>query len=185
MHLFWRYGYEGTSLNDLTAALRVNPPSIYAAFGDKKRLFLAAVRRYLCLPDVAEPASTARQAAEDLLRGAAIRFTGPDTPAGCLVASAAISGSAAADDVKRELTAIRLDAEARLCHRIQQAVDAGELAADTDAEALAAHVIAVVQGLSTLARDGAPREKLFRVVETAMRAWPSSTCASPSGRGSG
>lgn len=177
MLLFWRHGYEATSLNDLTAAMGVTPPSIYAAFGDKKGLFLEAVRRYLASapPQRATgKADTARAMAHDLLRGAALRYTGEDTPAGCLVASAAISCSAAAADVKAELSAIRRDTEALLRARIIGATDAGELPAGTDAEALAAHVMAVVQGLSTMARDGASRKKLMRVVDVAMTAWPAS-----------
>ena len=176
MLLFWRHGYEATSLSDLTAAMSVTPPSIYAAFGDKKRLFLEAVDRYLSGPDtprrmIAE-AATARDAAWALLRAAATGFTGADTPPGCLLASAAISCSAAAADVQGEMAAVRRGIEACLRRRIVQAVEAGEMDAGTDAEALAGHVMAVIQGMSTLARDGAAREKLSRVAETAMLAWP-------------
>ncbi len=176
MLLFWRHGYEATSLAELTAAMGVTPPSIYAAYGDKKRLFLEAVRRYLTLPaepgQAAAPAGTARQAALDLLQGAAVRFTGPHTPPGCLVATAAIGCSPAAADVQAELSAIRHTAERMLRERIGQAIDTGELPAPTDSAALAAHVMAVVQGMSTLARDGAPRDKLMRLAATAMQAWP-------------
>ena len=176
MLLFWRHGYEATSLNDLTAAMGVTPPSIYAAFGDKKRLFLEAVGRYLSGPvtsdSVAEAAGTAGEEIWGLLRTAATGFTGVDTPPGCLLASSAISCSAAAADVRDELAAIRRGIEARLKDRIVRAVGDGELAAETDAEALAGHVMAVIQGMSTLARDGAPREKLMRVAAAAMLAWP-------------
>ena len=176
MLLFWRHGYEATSLSDLTSAMDVTPPSIYAAFGNKKRLFLEAVQRYLSGPDtparmIAE-AATASDAAWALLRAAATGFTGIDTPPGCLLATAAISCSAAAADVQGKLAAIRREIEACLRRRIVQAVEAGEMDAGTDAEALAGHVTAVIQGMSTLARDGATREKLMRVAETAMLAWP-------------
>ncbi len=176
MRLFWQHGYEGTSLNDLTSALGVTPPSIYTAFGDKKRLFLEAVQRYLSGPlsteETVGAAATARELAQELLRNSAIRFTGGDTPAGCLVASAAISGSAAAAEVQAELRSIRLGAEAKLRERIAQAIGAGELPGETDADALAGFVMTVIQGMSTLARDGATREKLMRVADLAMRAWP-------------
>ncbi len=176
MLLFWRHGYEATSLSDLTAAMGVTAPSIYAAFGDKKRLFLEAVGRYLSGPvtsdSIIEGAATAEEAAWGLLRTAALDFTGRDSPPGCLLASSAISCSAAAADVQGELAAIRRGIEARLSGKIVQAVKAGEMAADTDADALAGHVVAVIQGMSTLARDGAPREKLLRVATTAMLAWP-------------
>ena len=182
MLVFWRHGYEATSLADLTAAMGVTPPSVYAAFGDKKRLFLEAVERYRSGPVTSEriidEAATARDAAFELMRQAAIGFTGESTPPGCLLATGAISCSAAAEDVQRRLAEMRREIEGGLAARIARAILAGELAADSDAEALAAHVMAVIQGMSTLARDGAPRDKLMRVAETAMRAWPSSAAPS-------
>ena len=176
MLVFWRHGYEATSLSDLTSAMGVTPPSIYAAFGDKKRLFLEAVGLYLSGPVTSEAviakAKSARDAATDLLRTAAIGFTGAETPPGCLLASSAISCSTAAADVQRKLADIRKGIEARLRNRIVEGIEAGELPNRADPESLAAHVMATIQGTSTLARDGAPREKLLRVAATAMMAWP-------------
>ncbi len=176
MLLFWRHGYEATSLTELTAAMAITPPSLYAAFGDKKRLFLEAVGHYLSGPvtsrSIIDGAATAREAAWGLLQAAAAGFTGIDTPAGCLLASSAISCSADAADVQAELAAIRHGIETHLKERISLAIETGELAADIDADALAGHAMAVVQGMSTLARDGAVREKLMRVAATAMLAWP-------------
>jgi AcrR family transcriptional regulator len=176
MLLFWRHGYEATALSDLTAAMGVTAPSIYAAFGDKKRLFLAAVERYLSGPVTAqtiiEAAPTAWEAARGLLQASAIGFTGVDTPPGCLLASSAISCSASAKDVQVALAALRQGIEAHLRARIEQDIETGDMRATTDAEALAAHIMAVIQGLSTLARDGATREKLLRVATAAMRTWP-------------
>ena len=176
MLLFWRHGYEGTSLAALTAAMGVTPPSVYAAFGDKKRLFLEAVDRYVSGPvtleRMLEAAPTARDAVGALLRGVAVGFTGADTPPGCLLASAAISCSAEAEDVRTYLGGLRHDVEDKLRHRIVVGIAAGEMPADTDADALAGHAVAVVQGLSTLARDGADRAKLLRVVAVALGGWP-------------
>ena len=176
MLLFWQHGYEATSLSDLTAAMGITAPSIYTAFSDKKGLFLEAVSRYLSGPvtsdSIIEQAATAEEAAWGLLRAAAIGFTGVDSPPGCLLASSAISCSTAAADIQGELAAIRRGIEARLNDKIAQALEVGEMAADTDAGALAGHVMAVIQGMSTLARDGAAREKLMRVAATAMLAWP-------------
>jgi AcrR family transcriptional regulator len=176
MLVFWRHGYESTSLNDLTAAMGVTPPSIYTAYGDKKQLFLEAVNRYLSGPitseSIIDEAATACDAAVGLLMASAVGFTGSTTPSGCLLASSTISCSAAAADVQSELTAIRRKIEARLKAKIVSAVKKGELPSQSDAAALAAHVMAVIQGMSTLARDGAKREKLMRVAETAMQAWP-------------
>jgi AcrR family transcriptional regulator len=176
MLLFWRHGYEATSLNDLTAALGVKPSSIYTVFGDKKRLFLEAVGHYLSGPVTSESiiaqAANACDAARGLLTASATGFTGEDTPAGCLLASSAISCSHAASDVQAKLAEIRRGIETRLRDKITASIEAGLMPAESDAEALAAHTMAVIQGLSTLARDGAPRGKLLRVVDAAMQAWP-------------
>lgn len=176
MLLFWRHGYEATSLNDLTSALGVKPSSIYTVFGDKKRLFLEAVSRYLSGPitsgSIIAQAANAREAAQGLLVASATGFTGADTPAGCLLASSAISCSNSASDVQAALAGIRRGIEARLRDKIVSSIEAGLMPAESDAEALAAHIMAVIQGMSTLARDGAPRDKLMRVVNAAMQIWP-------------
>ncbi len=176
MLLFWRHGYEATSLSDLTSAMGVTPPSIYAAFGDKKQLFLEAIGRYLngsiTSESIIKEATNAREAAWGLLCASATGFTGADSPSGCLLASSAISCSPAAADVQGELAAIRRKIEARLKAKISHAIKVGELPAKADAGALAGHVMAVIQGMSTLARDGATRKKLMRVAEIAMLAWP-------------
>lgn len=176
MLLFWEHGYEATSLNDLTAALDVKPSSIYSAFGDKKGLFLDAVGLYLSGPVTSDTiiahAASAREAASALLHASAIGFTGDSTPAGCLLASSAISCSAAAQEVRQALAAIRGGIEERLRLKIVQSIGARQLPADTDAATLAALTMVVIQGMSTLARDGAPRAKLLQVAEVAMRSWP-------------
>nr|WP_295777748.1 TetR/AcrR family transcriptional regulator [Rhodoferax sp.] len=176
MLVFWKHGYEATSLNDLTSALGVPPSSIYTAFGDKKGLFLDAVDCYLSGPvtsqSIIDGAADGKDAAWGLLKAAAIGFTGEDTPAGCLLASAAISCSDQAHDVKEALAAIRGAIEKQLREKIENSLIADVLPDEPDAEALAAHTMAVIQGLSTLARDGAERAKLLRVAETAMLVWP-------------
>jgi AcrR family transcriptional regulator len=179
MLLFWRHGYESTSLNDLTTALNVPPSSIYAVFKDKKSLFLESVALYvsgtITSKMIIDDAQTGFEAAFNLLKAAAVGFTGADTPAGCLLATSAISCSNAASDVQNALAAIRLGVEAQLLDKIEQSILQGSLPKDADSEALAAHTLAVIQGLSTLARDGAPRSKLLKIAETAMKVWPKST----------
>lgn len=176
MLLFWRHGYEATSVSDLTAVMGITPPSLYTAFGDKKQLFLEAVRRYLSGPitstSIIDEAPTAREAAVALLHAAAIGFTGESTPAGCLLASSAISCSSAAADVQRALAEIRLDIEKRLRAKIKQDNATRKLSPKVDAEAMAGYIMALIQGMSTLARDGAGRKKLLAVASAAMLAWP-------------
>ena len=178
MHLFWQHGYETTSVAELTAAMGITPPSLYAAFGDKRRLFLEAVDRYtnggaVTALGLIQTAATARDAALSMLRGSAIAFTGADTPAGCLVASAAVSCSDAAADVRAHLAGVRLDIETALRDKAGTDVATGLLPADTDPAALAATTMAVIQGMSTLAKDGADRSKLLAIAETALQTWPS------------
>lgn len=177
MMAFWRHGYEATSLADLTAAMDVTPPSIYAAFRSKKSLFLEALRLYVGEPAysarIIANAPTARDAVRGLLEASVIGFTGKDTPPGCLLASAALSCSAEAADVQAELARIRIGIETQLRERLARGVSDGDLEAATEVESVAAHVMAVIQGLSTLARDGATRAKLDGVVREVMRgiAW--------------
>lgn len=176
MLLFWRHGYEATSINDLTAAMQITPPSLYTAFGDKKQLFLEAVRRYVSGPvnseSIIAEAPTARHAATGLLQAAATGFTGEDTPPGCLLASSAISCSAGAADVQKVLSNIRLGIQERLRKKIALENRKRGAGAKMDAEVMASYVMALIQGMSTLARDGADRTKLMALIETAMRAWP-------------
>ena len=176
MLLFWRHGYEATSLMKLTEAMGVTAPSIYAAYGDKKSLFRQAVARYLGHPRAPAEAVTAAEsataAARWLLEGAVATFTGDGMPPGCLLASSAIAVSDDAEDLRRELAGIRLGIEAALRDKITADVVRGALPADTDAVTLAAYVTSIIQGLSTQARDGATREKLMNVVQFALRAWP-------------
>jgi AcrR family transcriptional regulator len=176
MLLFWTHGYEATSLADLTREMGVTPPSLYYTFGDKKRLFFESLNLYLSGPKTSETivaaAKTAKEAAWGLLETSAIGFTGKDTPPGCMLASSAISCSHSASDVKLELTTKRLKIETGLRQKISHAAQNGEFKIEIDAEALAGHVMAVIQGMSTLARDGASRDKLMRIAKTAMQAWP-------------
>lgn len=175
MLTFWQHGFESTSIADLTVAMGISPPSLYAAFGDKKRLFREAVSLYLSFepPErLIGAAPSAREAARRLLQASAEGVTGDNRPSGCLLATSALSCSTAAADIQAELAALRHGIEACLRERILADIAAGALPATTDAEALAGHMMAMTQGLSTLARDGAPREKLLRVADNAMRAWP-------------
>jgi AcrR family transcriptional regulator len=176
MLLFWRHGYEATSVNDLTEVMAITPPSLYTAFGDKKQLFLEAVQRYVSGPvtseSIIDDAPTAREAAVGLLQAAAIGFTGDSTPSGCLLASSAISCSPAAADVQKALSEIRLGIEKRLRTRIKQDNATRRPNMKVDAGTMAGYVMALIQGMSTLARDGAPRRKLLAVAHAAMQSWP-------------
>jgi len=176
MLTFWRYGYETTSISDLTAAMGVTAPSIYTAFGDKKRLFLEAMQLYAGSPEDLErslgDAETARDAVFTMLISAAEAFTGKDTPRGCLLASATASGSKDSAEVQQAVAQVRHRIANQLRKRIEHDVKVGILPRDTQASTLADLSIALIQGMSVLARDGAQRKALTVMIDMAMSAWP-------------
>lgn len=176
MLVFWRYGYETSSIADLTAAMGITPPSLYTAFGSKEQLFLEAVRLYAGDPAATkhalDEAETALAGARDLLIAATTAYTGETTPRGCLLASATASGSEASIEVQAAVAAIRRDVMAALEARIARDIKAGVLPPGTLAKALAGLVMAVIQGLSVLARDGLPRKALLDIAEAALVGWP-------------
>ena len=176
MLAFWRHGYETTSIVDLTTAMGISAPSLYAAFGDKRRLFLEAAHRYAgaseTMAQAVAAASTAREAARLMLTGAATAYTGQTTPKGCLLASATASGSAAAAEVQAAIADIRRSIADRLRERIDRDIATGLLPPSAKAAALADLVMAVIQGMSVLARDGASRASLLAVAEVALSGWP-------------
>lgn len=175
LQVFWRKGYEGTSLSDLTAAMGINRPSLYAAYGNKEALFRKALDRYAeaamgsihCALN--EP--TARGAVERLLCAAAGAAC-PDGPRGCLMVSAALAGGDGAEVIRQELAARRAGTETLIRQRLKRARDEGDLPAGTDPADLARYVVTVLHGMSVQAAGGATREELRRVAETALRVWP-------------
>ena len=176
MLTFWRYGYETTSIVDLTTAMGITAPSLYTAFGDKKRLFLEAARRYAGDPEAMAQAiadaPTAYDAAHAMLTAAAVAYTGNATPRGCLLASATASGSAASAGVQDAIADIRRSIGERFRARVDRDVAEGVLPPQTNAEAVAGLVMTVTQGMSVLARDGTTRTALLKIVEVALQGWP-------------
>ncbi|SRR6266568_846199 len=176
LQVFWRKGYEGTSLSDLTKAVGVNRPSLYAAFGDKETLFRKALDRYLDGPAAytqeALKESTARAVIERLLRGAADLNAAPRNPGGCLMVQGALACNEAADPVRQELTACRAAGEVALRRRFQRAKSEGDLSTTVNPADLARYVAAIVYGMAVQAAGGSSRDKLQRVVEMALRSLP-------------
>lgn len=176
MLAFWRHGYETTSVAELTATMGITAPSLYAAFGDKQSLFLEAMRLYAgdsaAIGAALDAAPSARAGVQAMLEGAATAFTGVDTPPGCLLASSTASGSAASRPVQEAVAAVRADIGALLRRRVDADIAAGMLPPAADARALADLVLAVIQGMSVLARDGMPRSRLMAVGALALAAFP-------------
>jgi AcrR family transcriptional regulator len=176
LRVFWRKGYEGASLSDLTKAVGVNRPSLYAAFGDKEALFRKALDRYLHGPAaytreaLKEP--TARAVIERLLRGAAVVNAAPRNPGGCLMVQGALACGYAADSIRQELTACRAAGEAALSRRFQRAKSEGDLPANVNPADLARYVTTILFGMAVQGAGGASRDKLHRVVEMMLRTLP-------------
>ncbi|SHJ07128.1 TetR/AcrR family transcriptional regulator [Aureimonas altamirensis] len=176
MELFWRQGYEGTSLSDLTEAMGIAKPSLYAVFGNKEELFRKALDRYASRrSDTAcdalnEP--TSRRAIEMLLLGFAGVGAEDDKPKGCLMVQGALVCSEASETIRRELCDRRAESEAALCRRMQEWKAAGDLPDSADPEDLARYVMTVANGIAVQAASGASKEDLRQVVEMTMRTWP-------------
>jgi AcrR family transcriptional regulator len=174
--VFWQKGYEGASLTDLTEAMGINRPSLYAAFGNKEALFRKALGRYLAGPaatlaQTLEQADT-RQAITAYLEAAARLLTCPGHPSGCLVVQGALSCGEAGDVIRAELAGHRRSGLELLRQRLATGRAAGEVPADCDIDALARYVATVHQGLSVQAASGATCEELLAVVGIALRQWP-------------
>jgi AcrR family transcriptional regulator len=176
MHAFWQSGYETTSISDLTTAMGVTTPSLYSAFGDKKGLFLEALRLYAGdrndLREAFAKASSAKIAVRDMMVGAAMRFTDVSTPKGCLLASAAASGSKGASDIRDAIAAEREAVRLIIVDRIEADVRCGDLPSNTDPNVLANVAIATIQGMSVLARDGLERPAIIAVADASIECWP-------------
>ncbi|WP_424891099.1 TetR/AcrR family transcriptional regulator [Streptomyces sp. XH2] len=177
MRAFWEHGYDAVSIADLTRAMDIKAPSLYAAFGDKRTLFEEAVEAYVrgyavfTVKSLAE-APTARAAVDRLLHEAAVSHTLPGLPRGCLLISAATNCTEQSSDVAEALKERRNEGIALIERRITADVAAGVLPPETDARGLAVYTGAVLQGMSQQARDGADRATLEAVADFAMRAWP-------------
>ncbi|WP_240529059.1 TetR/AcrR family transcriptional regulator [Streptomyces antioxidans] len=165
MEMFWRRGYASTSVADLTAAMGINPPSLYAAFGNKRALFEEALERYArersryLAEAMAE--STARAATLRFLRGTAEAATLPDRPAGCLTVQGGLACAEEDREVVELLAAYRAGTRRALLERFEKAVADGDLPESTDCPALARCVVAAAEGLNVEAAAGAPREELL------------------------
>ena len=177
LDVFWRKGYEGASLSDLTKAMRINRPSLYAAFGDKEKLFRKVLDHYAEGPASHSRAAlqelTSRAVVERLLFGTADMLTSGPTPRGCLWVQGALACRNSADSVRKELISRRLRGEAALRQRLKRAITEGDLPPDANPASLARYIAVIIQGMSVEAAGGATRSQLRRIIDIALLSWPS------------
>ena len=175
MTLFWRQGYEGTSLSDLTNALGITRPSLYAAFGSKKGLFLKALDRYVEGPSryvlEALKAPSAIKVAKHLFRGAIELNTNAHHP-GCLMVRNAQACGLETEAVRRELATKLIEGERAIADRFKRAKAESDLPDDANPVDLARYVRSVVYGIAVQAATGATAKELHRVADLALRTWP-------------
>jgi len=164
MRLFWRHGYEGVSIGDLTKAIGIAPPSLYSAFGSKARLYQEALNRYegstISLDaGLVASAATLAEAVRRLLETAVRSVTHPDRERGCMVSSGMIACHPDHAPLARDLAARRDAMRERIAQALQAFADAEE------GRRLARHLVAVMQGISIQARDGAAPAELQEIIE--------------------
>jgi AcrR family transcriptional regulator len=175
--LFWQHGYEGTSISQLTQSMGIAPPSLYATYGSKEELYKQALDHV-----ISQQASRRNEVLQSKLPAYdALRFyltdvvggiSDPDKPRGCMVSTAILQHGQDAESVARDVAARREASIKLLRERFDRAVEEGDLPDGTDTDTLARFYGAVVQGMSAQACDGACSERLKRLVEVALSAWP-------------
>jgi AcrR family transcriptional regulator len=175
VEVFWRYGYEGASLQELTAAMGINKPSLYAVFGSKEELFRRAVTRYaevdMAYARRALDQPTAREVVRALLHDNVEALTLPDRPPGCLSIQGGTSCGPGNSTVTGFLAASRFAGEQALADRLALAVDEGDLPAGADPTAMARFVMTFAEGQAVHATAGVPREQLLQSANIALTAF--------------
>ncbi|MEU4401806.1 TetR/AcrR family transcriptional regulator [Micromonospora orduensis] len=174
--VFWAHGYEGASLDDLTAAMGITRTSMYRAFGNKEDLFRKALRRYTEGPASyvarALGQSTAREVATAFLHGAVRSTTRPDRPTGCLGVQGSLAAGESGRNARDILAAWREEGTAHLRNRFHRAVDEGDLPPGTDPGLLARYLMTVANGIAVQAAGGTTGDELQLVADMALRTWP-------------
>ena len=176
MRVFWVRGYEGASMADLTRAMKINRPSLYAAFGNKEALFHCVLERYAARHAASFQAAlnepTARRVAEAYLQAAADSLAEPARPRGCLMVQGALACSKQGQRVRQHLIAQRASGLGALRQRLRHAKAEGDLPADSSPEDLARYLSTITHGMSVQAVNGATSAELRRVAKVALQGFP-------------
>jgi len=178
MKLFWERGYEGTSFDELIAAMGISASSFYNSFGSKEALYCEATQTYLewagqwFFAILHDPSTDTKTAFARLFEATAEEFTRGDHPLGCMISLAGTHCSPGMKNIRDMMAEHRAFSEIAMAERMRKGVANGDMPKNTDCDMLAAYYSAVARGLAVQARDGASREKLSEIGRVAMRAWP-------------
>lgn len=179
LEVFWKHGFQDASLHELTGAMGLSKPSLYAAFGDKEALYLKALERYVARligghAAVLDGEADGRRAVEAFLRSLAAMLADPAQPGGCFIinGTADCGGSTIPAAVELALRDALQGSETMLRERLQRAQRDGHLAAQARPEALAALFGSIIAGLAVIAKSGASQARLDTVIDAAMAVWP-------------
>ncbi|TDR93092.1 TetR/AcrR family transcriptional regulator [Enterovirga rhinocerotis] len=176
MEVFWRHGYDGASIAELTKAMGIKPPSLYAAFGNKEGLLKAALDHYTVRHGEhmswVLAGATAHEVAERFLTSTADSHTEPGKPPGCLLVQGGLVCGAGSENVPFEFATRRDQVEASLRERFARAKSDGDLPDDCDPSALARFLACITSGMGVMASSGADREALRQVARVALSAFP-------------
>ncbi|WP_174050927.1 TetR/AcrR family transcriptional regulator [Rhizobium rhizogenes] len=166
---FWKHGYDGSSIADLTAAMKITPQSLYAAFSSKADLYREALEQYRRMPRP-EPGNPLQDAVDTVaafdgfLSNAAGIFTAPEHPKGCMISTAVLNCAEENEPVAHHVASMRLQTLDLFAARVERGIAEGDMRPDANARSLARFLGAIVQGMSVQARDGATREELLEIV---------------------
>lgn len=183
MLLFWDRGFEGASLDDLTATMGISPSSLYSAYGGKEKLYFAALDRFLSSrgsylwPILEDPATSTREAFRRLYATAAFELLRTDQPAGCMLAIAGTHTGPGAQKIRAGIAERRQRTQELFINRVERGKREGDIAAEVDAKGLGHYLMAVYQGLSVQARDGADRNTLLAIGRNAISCFPAASVA--------
>jgi AcrR family transcriptional regulator len=177
LRVFWTKGYEAASRTDLTEAMGITRPSLYAAFGNKEALFLHALDLYerekLAYVGAALDAPTARGVIQNMLAGAIGNFTAEEECRGCMGVIASVACQTMEPSISAHVAQRAESSRQAIVARMQKAIDDGDFTVPIDADAITRYLMTIMQGLSVQAQNGASRADLEQVANASLALWPS------------
>ena len=176
MELFWSNGYNGTSLSDLTNAMGINKPSLYAAFGNKEALCVSALNHYVSkygsphMDELNAPGKSLRSRLTAYLKSIAQMVSDPTLPGGCFVAATTneAGGEYLPAGVSQAVAKINQLTRKTLIDFFRQEASTGTLGKTNSPDVLADYILTLQYGLAVMARNRAKPKVFEDVIEYAV-----------------